>query len=464
MKEPIDVEPEVFDAASAVFGDKIYSQLLKAGGDLEGALAGSGAMAGSDPAGVQWASSYDEAARDTHAVLIDLETACMKIAVMLQQTGFNHGMAESASDPTKSAPTPADPRVYLPGKRTVPDLPSASGGSTNPPAGWWLIEHTVGYLWPNGHPDRLRSAAHAWSTCADTVEGASAYLPEAVEAILAQQSPEVQDAFTVCNSMSDHLADVASSCRDLAKACTDFADGIDKAHHDVKDELVSLLEWTAAIEAGGAIVGIFSLGIGEGAAQGVEAARIAKTASRVGKIIQTVIDLAGTVTRAISTIFSKIGRVAQRLLRIERAEVSEATVTAAGKVPALAEDTESAAVKGLEGFEKEVAAREQRLPSLNYPEKQVQAKFKHASDFGVAGNWNASAGKEFQQALEKFAKDPANVLKQGTYHGQPATLIYNESSGVCEVLRPDGTFWTGWKLGTEQLRNVVEHGALGGGG
>ena len=136
MKEPIDVEPAVYDAASKVFGVKVYTQLYDAGTSLEAALAGSGAMAGSDPAGVQWAGSYDEAARNIHAVLIDLETACLKIAVMLQQTGFNHGMADSASDPTRSAPTPADPAVYLPGKRAVPDLPSAKGGRPEPrPAG-----------------------------------------------------------------------------------------------------------------------------------------------------------------------------------------------------------------------------------------------------------------------------------------------------------------------------------------
>ena len=81
MKEPIDVQPAVYDASSKVFGDKVYSQLLKAAGDLEGALAGSGAMAGSDPAGMQWAASYDEVTRGVPAILIDLETACLKIAV-----------------------------------------------------------------------------------------------------------------------------------------------------------------------------------------------------------------------------------------------------------------------------------------------------------------------------------------------------------------------------------------------
>lgn len=123
MKEPIDVEPEVYDAASKVFGAKVYAQLHDAGTTLEAALAGSGAMAGSDPAGVQWAASYDEAAHSTHAVLIDLETACLKIAVMLQQTGFNHGMADSASDPTKAMPTRRTTRSTCPASARCPTCP-----------------------------------------------------------------------------------------------------------------------------------------------------------------------------------------------------------------------------------------------------------------------------------------------------------------------------------------------------
>jgi hypothetical protein len=36
VKDPVDVEPEAFDAASKVFGDKIYTQLLDAGTGLGG--------------------------------------------------------------------------------------------------------------------------------------------------------------------------------------------------------------------------------------------------------------------------------------------------------------------------------------------------------------------------------------------------------------------------------------------
>ena len=413
MKEPIDVQPARYDAASEVFGDKVYSQLLHAGDDLEGGLAGSGAMAGSDPAGTQWAASYDEAARGVHAVLIDLETASLKLAVMLQQTGFNHGMAESASDPTKSAPTPADPAVYLPGKRAVPELPSAQGGSTNPPAGWWLIEHTVGYLWPNGHPDRLRAAATAWTTCADAVLGASYYLPEAVQGILDQQSPEVQDAFTVCNSMSEHLEDTAATCREVAKACADFADGIDKAHHDVEHELIVLLEWTAAIEAGGLIAGFFTAGLGEGAAQAAEAARVAATATRVGKIIQTVADLAGTLARAISSVFSTIGKIAQRLLRIERAEVSQATVTAAAKAPEVAEVAEAAAAE---------AAAAERLETIGSQVRKVKDTVANPKEFNP-GSLEGMNGKDLESAI------PSNWVRESSKSGNGTVFRDPENPG-----------------------------------
>jgi hypothetical protein len=252
---------------------------------------------------------------------------------MLQQTGFNHGMAESASDPTRSTPTSPDTSVYLPSQRSVPELPSAHGGSPGVPALWWLIEHTVGYVWPDGDPNRLRAAANAWSTVADSAAASTAYVPEALQAIASQQSPEVADAFAVCEGMSSHIDDVSSACRDLSTACSDFAAGIDKAHHDVEDELVSLAEWTAGIEAGGLLVGLVTLGAGDAAAQGVEAARVAGTASRVGRIIQTLIDLAATVARGVGTIVSKIAEAAQHLKVILGARLSKAAAALVARLP-----------------------------------------------------------------------------------------------------------------------------------
>ncbi len=344
----IDVEPETYRAASQVFGETVYPLLSSTTNTLEHALQGTGAMAGSDPAGTSWASTYDEAAREVCGVMVDLEAAAMKLAAMLQQTGFNHGLAESASDPTGTTPTSADTAHYdTDVTRSVPTLPSASGGSGGPPTGWDLIQDAVGYVWPNGHQDKLRAAANAWSTAAEGLEAATACIPEAIWAISGQKSPEVSDALTVCNSMVDHLDDVAAACRALSTSCSDLANGIDKAHHDIEDELTSLLEWTAAIEAGGLVVGIFTAGIGEGAAQGAEAGRIALAASRVTKFIQTLIDLAGTITRAIGTVFAKIAPIAQRLQRLLGVRVTEATVEAAAKAPEAAKDAEAVAADDL---------------------------------------------------------------------------------------------------------------------
>ena len=100
MKEPISVDTDTYDAASKVFGSDIYHQLSAARTGLESGLAGQGGMAGTDPAGTTWASSYDDAARTVHSLVGDLATASQTLAAMLRMTGFNHGTAESASDPS----------------------------------------------------------------------------------------------------------------------------------------------------------------------------------------------------------------------------------------------------------------------------------------------------------------------------------------------------------------------------
>ncbi|HEV7651439.1 MAG TPA: hypothetical protein VGP26_25080 [Actinophytocola sp.] len=357
MREPIDVSPEVFDAASKIFGADMFSVLRKACTGLESGLSGCGAMAGSDPAGTTWAASYDEAAGTVHSIIGDLGTASVTLAAMLQQTGFNHGMAESASDPSRSAPTPADRSTYVPTPASLPNLPSAHGGSSGPPGLWWLVEHTVGYVWPDGDPGKLRTARDAWSAAADSLAAADVYVSEGLEAIVTQQSPEMSDAFAVCEGMGSHIDDVSAACRELSRACGDFAEGIDTAHKDVEDELVSLAEWTAGIEAGGLLLGLVTFGGAEGAAQGVEAARIATTAARVGKIIQTVIDLAGTVARTIGSVLTKIAEAGTRLKVILGARLSKAVTALTSRLPGAATDATDVAFNGLSAWAKNWSTR-----------------------------------------------------------------------------------------------------------
>jgi hypothetical protein len=354
---PIRVEPAIYAAASELFGQDVAGQLSVAALNLQDALRSTEAMAGSDPGGTKWAVSYDQAAAVTLGAMTDLTGASYQLAAMLEQTGFNHGMAESASDPTRSAPTPADRTRYSAFTTSTYRSPSASGGSVSAPYGWDLIAHLVGYVWPNGHQDKLRGAAAAWSAAGQSLEFATLDIDQAVEAVLSQQSPEVQDAAAICDGMKLHIADVAASCRALSMGCSDFAGYLDKAHTDVSHELVNLLEWTAGIETGGAIFGVLTAGFAELPAQGVEASRIAATAARVGNIIAHLIDMAGAVAETISGVITRVAEVCQRLKAIIGARLSVATARVVARLPALADDTGAIAFGRLSAWSKGWSAR-----------------------------------------------------------------------------------------------------------
>ena len=80
---------------------------------------------------------------------------------------------------------------------------------------------------------------------------------------------------SACDEMAGHIGDLATAYRAIGKACNDYAQAVDDHHQEIEDELASFIEWTIGIEAAGAVVGFFTLGIGEGAAQAAEAAEVA---------------------------------------------------------------------------------------------------------------------------------------------------------------------------------------------
>lgn len=357
--DPIAVNPAFYHVASSIMGQEVATQLLQAMNGLTGGLSGSGGMAGSDESGQAWADAYDEAASTAVGGMSDLVNACRQLAAMLEQTGFNHSAAEDASNPAHpTSPNTTDTTNYA----AIPDMrgatpPSAKGGSSDPPFGWSMIEHAVGYLWPNGDPGRLRNAGGDWSTAAEGLNGASALVPQAVSQIQSQHSPEVQDAVTVCQGMHQHLDDAAASCRDLANGCSQFADHIDQAHHDIEDEITSFLEWSAGIEAAGII---FTEIGGELWAQIPEGGRIAATATKVANIIKRLIDAAQTVAQTVRNVISKVGEIAQRLKSILGARLSSVTTKLVEKLPGQAktaeETAEETATAGLKDAAEETAA------------------------------------------------------------------------------------------------------------
>ncbi len=95
---------------------------------------------------------------------------------------------------------------------------------------------------------------------------------------------------------------------------------------------------------------------------------------------------------------------------------------------------------------------------------QIEKKYdQHAKDFGVTDPRGRVGFSNFDTALKEVVAEPGTMHIQGTYHGEPAILNLNPTSGLCVVQTPDGKFWTGFKLSDAQAWNVVNRGALGGG-
>jgi hypothetical protein len=105
-----------------------------------------------------------------------------------------------------------------------------------------------------------------------------------------------------------------------------------------------------------------------------------------------------------------------------------------------------------------VVATNRGMPS--YSISQLQHEFKHASDFGVTGNWNKANGEAFQAAINNHVSDPVTAVIQGTYRGQSATHYFNPATGNNVFVKPDGSFWGAWKLGQDQIKNITSHGGL----
>jgi hypothetical protein len=97
---------------------------------------------------------------------------------------------------------------------------------------------------------------------------------------------------------------------------------------------------------------------------------------------------------------------------------------------------------------------------LNTTTKQLQAKFKHAADFGVTGNWNKAAAGRFNSAINQHINSAGVKTINGTYRGQSVIHTVNPNTGLNVISSPSGQFISGWKLNPAQLQNVLKHGGL----
>lgn len=305
-------------------------------------LGASSGMAGSDNAGTAWADGYDQGARAALGAAASAVGAVGNIATRLHATGENHAHADASSviggggdGSVGAAPTPPT--------MSAPSVPSSAGGSGGGPPGWSLVESLVGYVWPNGHQDRLHAADAAWKAAAAQLQDAAGPTSAAASAVSAQQSPESAAAAQACTDTGSHLRELSSVFTELGSSCSEYAAHLDQAHHEIIHELEVLLAQTVAIEAVSAIAGFFTAGIGELAGQAVETARLTAAANRIRGIIEGLIAAARVVA-------SKVGEVAAKAVRVsvDAAKAAQSPVTRAATAVAKAAPKNFAVGSGLE--------------------------------------------------------------------------------------------------------------------
>lgn len=315
-------------------------------------LADSAGMAGSDAGGREWATRYDEAAGSAVNAAVTAGGAVGQLARMFVQTARNYEAADAHSAPASRrrlesalSGVPVVPHLWLPGCRPA----SAGGGAPDGgPPGWSLICDAVGYVWPNGNPGRLRAAGDGWRAAASTLRSAADAVVTAPHAACAHALPEAEDMVILCTDVSDRLREIADVHDQLADACRQLADRIDQVHHEVLGELRSLLEWTAGIEAAGAVLSLFSFGLAEAPAQAVEGARIARTATLVGAAIERFTQSARTLAAAIGAASERAGALGARLGRLLDLPLLEPALAGVGPARMLRDAPEITAALRLE--------------------------------------------------------------------------------------------------------------------
>lgn len=100
---------------------------------------------------------------------------------------------------------------------------------------------------------------------------------------------------------------------------------------------------------------------------------------------------------------------------------------------------------------------------VNFDVKKLQAKFKHAADFGVSGNFSKANAEKFQQVLEQHIASPQTQVITGTYRGNPVQHHFDPTTGLNVIVDTSGEFVSGWRLSPDQIKYVTTTGNLGGG-
>lgn len=278
---------------------------------LTSGLAGAAQMAGNDDAGVKFAHDYDDAARNLVGGITDAVTGAGVLSRLLADAANVWADAEHYASggiaPLSLASSPAD-TSDLSGTCSVVSPTALGWRSDFVPEGWEWVQSVVGAVWPNGDTGKLRSAQKAWERAGDDLRSASWKVDAARAALDGLVTPELSLVQAKLSQYSGYLNDLSTSAYALGQGCTGYADGIEEAHAAIINELQELLITAVALEAGAALLAVFTVGASEVVGNAALMARIGLTGARVTGMIARLVEVAATVGTRLAGITGAITR------------------------------------------------------------------------------------------------------------------------------------------------------------
>lgn len=432
MNYPIDVDTYSYvDVVGQLAGAN--RAVIDAVSTLTDVLYASGAMAGSDTGGAEWAGQYDPAAKELVQAGCSMGDALANMATLLEGSAQNHAAGDRGAMMDPSGADPGVPNDSSHGTEGLyaPPPPSAAGGTGDLPGWWhWIASHVEGLLWPDANTGQLRSAGQAWITAGTTISNQQYAVDAANTGLYEITSPEMDDVHASCTKISGFLGDLGAAYLAVGKACNDYAGYVDQKHQEVEDELTSFLEWTVAIEVAGGALAFFTVGISEAAAQAAEAGEIANAATKVIRILNELIELARTVKTAIETALQAIVRLPLELAKFVNAKLVAAFTKAAEEVVTLTPE-EMAALEEGTGMSAEQLAAIERYTGWQYAQLNRYLRGLDLSDLG---------GLMSPEELEALAKDLSGGLDRLPTFSGTTFRGTNLSEAQLDALMPGGSF------------------------
>ena len=106
------------------------------------------------------------------------------------------------------------------------------------------------------------------------------------------------------------------------------------------------------------------------------------------------------------------------------------------------------------------ASKTLKLPETQFTTKKLQHEFKHASDYGITGNWNNINKAAFENAIKNQINSVKNPIS-GTYRGNTEVYhFYDAKTGLNIMIDKSGNFVGGWKLSADQIANLLRSGNI----